>query len=68
MTNKNGSGTTTTNYLSGNTSNYNMDSTPDGMMNQMKLSSTALVAEQFPINSLQQLTLQSNEIVTGRVY
>jgi protein LSM12 len=45
-----------------------MDSTPDGMMNQMKLSSTALVAEQFPTNSLQQLTLQSNEIVTGRVY
>jgi Anticodon-binding domain len=41
-----------------------MDIGTDGIIN----SSTALIAEQFPINSLQQLTLQTNEVVTGRVY
>jgi hypothetical protein len=41
-----------------------MDNGTDGTVN----TSTASIAEQFPINSLQQFTLQPSEVVTGRVY
>jgi protein LSM12 len=41
----------------------------DQMMNRMKISSSTYIAERFPINSLQQITLLPNhEVVTGRVY
>jgi hypothetical protein len=41
----------------------------DPIMNRMKISSSIYIAERFPINSLQQITLLPNhEIVTGRVY